>query len=43
MKLTIRATKPLSGMMWQIIEAIVKDAIKAAGISGVDVRLEGAK
>ena len=43
MKLTITTTRKLSGMMWQIIETIIRDALNASGIRGVEIKLEGVK
>jgi len=42
-KLTITATRKLSGMMWQLIEYIIREALTASGIRDVEIKLEGSK
>jgi hypothetical protein len=43
MKLTITATRKLSGMMWGIIERIIRDALTASGIRDVEIKLDATR
>jgi hypothetical protein len=42
-KLTITSPRRLSGMMWQIIEKIVTEALQAIGIRDVEIKLEATR
>jgi len=43
MKLTITSPRRFSGMMWQIIERTVTDALTASGIKDVEIKLDASE